>query len=123
MIRIKRAYDPPEGSDGVRFLVDRLWPRGVSKDAARIDEWRKDLAPSNILRKWFGHDPSKWEEFRSRYRTELEVAGKMVELRILGKRARKETITLVYAARDETRNNAMAIKKLVEALSSHSAAK
>ena len=123
MIRIKRAYAPPEGSDGVRILVDRLWPRGVSKDAARIDEWRKDLAPSNILRKWFGHDPSKWEEFKSRYRTELETAEKMDELRILGKRARKETITLVYAARDEARNNAMAIKKLVEALSSHSAAK
>lgn len=123
MIRIKRAYAPPEGSDGVRILVDRLWPRGVSKGAARIDEWRKDLAPSNILRKWFGHDPSKWEEFKSRYRTELETAEKMDELRILGKRARKETITLVYAARDEARNNAMAIKKLVEALSSHSAAK
>lgn len=123
MIRIKRAYAPPEGSDGVRILVDRLWPRGVSKGAARIDEWRKDLAPSNILRKWFGHDPSKWEEFKSRYRTGLETAEKMDELRILGKRARKETITLVYAARDEARNNAMAIKKLVEALSSHSAAK
>ena len=123
MIRIKRAYAPPEASDGVRILVDRLWPRGVSKDAARIDEWRKDLAPSNVLRKWFGHDPSKWEEFQSRYRTELEAAEKMDELRILGKRAGKETITLVYAARDEARNNAMAIKKLVETLSPHSAAK
>ena len=122
MIRIKRAYAPPEGSDGVRLLVDRLWPRGVGKGTARIDEWRKDLAPSNLLRRWFGHDPSKWEEFQARYRTELESAGKMDELRILGERAGKETVTLVYAARDEARNNAMAIKKLVEALSSHSAA-
>ena len=117
MIRIKRAYAPPEGSDGVRFLVDRLWPRGVRKEAARIDEWRKDFAPSNILRKWYGHDPSKWEEFQSRYRTELEAAGKIDELRILGKRARKKTITLVYAARDEAHNNAVVIKKLVETLS------
>ena len=84
MIRIKRVYAPPDESDGVRFLVDRLWPRGVSKSAARIDEWRKDLAPSNNLRKWFDHDPSKWKEFRSRYRDELESAEKMDKLRILG---------------------------------------
>jgi len=122
MIRIKRVYAPPDGSDGVRILVDRLWPRGVSKGAARIDEWRKDLAPSNILRKGFGHAPSKWEKFQSRYRNELEAAGKMDEFRILGERAIKETITLVYAARDEARNNAVVIKKLVEKLSGHSAA-
>ncbi|MGA8753341.1 DUF488 domain-containing protein [Candidatus Deferrimicrobium sp.] len=103
MIRIKRVYAPPDGSDGVRILVDRLWPRGVSKAAARIDEWRKDLAPSNILRKGFGHDPSKWKEFQSRYRNELEAAGKMEELLILGGRARGEAITLVYAAWDEER--------------------
>jgi len=120
MIRIKRVYAPPEGKDGVRFLVDRLWPRGVSKAAARIDEWRKDLAPSNGLRKWFGHDPSKWVEFQSRYRNELESAGRMEELRSLGERARKETITLVYAARDEARNNAGVLKKLIEKLSGHS---
>jgi len=122
MIRIKRVYAPPDGSDGVRFLVDRLWPRGVSKAVARIDEWRKDLAPSNALRKGFGHEPSKWKEFQSRYRNELESAGKMEELRSLGERARRETITLVYAARDEVRNNAVAIKKLIEMLSEHSAA-
>jgi len=120
MIRIKRVYAPPAETDGVRFLMDRLWPRGISKAAARIDEWRKDLAPSNVLRKWFGHDPSKWEEFQSRYRNELESAGKMDELRILGERARRETITLVYAARDEVRNNAVVLKELVEALSVHS---
>ena len=114
MIRIKRVYAPPEESDGVRILVDRLWPRGVSKAAARADEWRKDLAPTTVLREWFGHDPSKWEEFQSRYRNELEAAGKMDELRILGERARREALTLVYAARDEARNNAVVIKKLIE---------
>lgn len=117
MIRIKRIYAPPEETDGVRLLVDRLWPRGVSKAAARIDEWRKDLAPSNVLRKWFGHDPSKWQEFQSRYRNELESAGKVEELRLMGEKARKETITLVYAARDEAHNNAVVIKKLIEKLS------
>lgn len=122
MIRIKRVYAPPDESDGVRILVDRLWPRGVSKAAARIDEWRKDLAPTTVLRKGFGHDPSKWEEFQSRYRNELETEGKMEQLRSLGKRARKETITLVYAARDEAHNNAVVIKKLVETLSAHSEA-
>ncbi len=122
MIRIKRVYAPPDESDGVRILVDRLWPRGVSKAGARIDEWCKGLAPTTVLRKDFGHDPSKWEEFQSRYRNELEAAGKMEELRSLGKRARKETITLVYAARDEAHNNAVVIKKLVETLSAHSAA-
>jgi len=119
MIRIKRVYAPPDESDGVRILVDRLWPRGVSKAAARIDEWRKDLGPSNVLRKWFRHDPSKWEEFRSRYQNELESAGKMEELLILGERARREAITFVYAARDEERNNAVAIKKLIENLPGH----
>lgn len=122
MIRIKRVYAPPDGSDGVRILVDRLWPRGVTREAARIDEWRKDLAPTTVLRRWFGHDPSKWEEFQSRYRNELEAAGKMEELRSLGERARRETITLLYAARDEVRNNAVVIEKLIEKLSGHSAA-
>ena len=121
MIRIKRVHEPPGGSDGVRILVDRLWPRGTSKAAARIDEWRKDLAPSNDLRKWFGHDPSKWETFQSRYQHELEAAGKMEELRFLGERARREIITLVYAARDEEHNNAVVNRKLVGTLSGHSA--
>ena len=120
MIRIKRVYAPPAETDGVRLLVDRLWPRGISKAAARIDEWRKDLAPSNALRKWFGHDPTKWEEFQSRYRAELESAGKMEEFLILGERARREAITLVYAARDEERNNAVVIMKLTESLPGHS---
>jgi len=117
MIRTKRVYAPPEASDGARILVDRLWPRGLSKAAARIDGWRKDLAPSGELRKWFEHDPSKWEEFQSRYRKELESAGKMDDLRIIGKKAGKEPVTLVYAARDEVHNNAAALIKLIGALS------
>jgi uncharacterized protein YeaO (DUF488 family) len=116
MVRIKRVYDKRGRSDGVRILVDRLWPRGVTKGEARIDEWRKNLAPSSVLRKWFAHDPSKWEEFQSRYRNELESAGKMEELRILGERARREAITLVYAARDEERNNAVVIKNLIRSM-------
>ena len=102
--------------------MDRLWPRGVTKGEVRIDEWRKDLAPTKALRQWFDHDPSKWEEFQLRYRKEMEVAGKMDELRILGDRAGRGTITLVYAARDEERNNAVVIKKLIDMLSGHSAA-
>ena len=117
MVRIKRVHDKRGGADGVRILVDRLWPRGVTKGEVRIDEWRKDLAPTKALRQWFDHDPSKWEEFQLRYRKEMEVAGKMDELRILGDRAGRGTITLVYAARDEERNNAVVIKKLIDMLS------
>jgi uncharacterized protein YeaO (DUF488 family) len=119
MIRIKRVYAPPDGSDGVRILVDRVWPRGLTKEAARIDEWRKDLAPTTALRKWFGHDPAKWETFRSRYRRELEAGGKTEELRSLGERGRKETVTLVYAARNEEHNNARVIQEVIEKLSAH----
>jgi uncharacterized protein YeaO (DUF488 family) len=116
MIRIKRIYDKPDPSDGVRILVDRLWPRGMSKDAARIDEWRKDLAPTNVLREWVHHDPNRWEEFQVRYRNELEAADKMEDLKELAVRARAETVTLLYAARDEARNNAVALKKILEKL-------
>jgi uncharacterized protein YeaO (DUF488 family) len=117
VIRIKRIYERPDPSDGVRILVDRLWPRGMSRAAARIDEWRKDLAPTNVLREWFHHDPPKWEEFRLRYRNELDAAGKAEELEELAERARTETVTLLYAARDEARNNAVALKKIIEKLS------
>jgi len=117
MIRMKRIYDRPDPSDGVRILVDRLWPRGMSRAAARIDEWRKDLAPTNVLREWFHHAPPRWEEFRQRYRNELDAAGKMEELKELAERARTETVTLLYAARDETRNNAVALKKIIEKIS------
>jgi uncharacterized protein YeaO (DUF488 family) len=120
MIRIKRIYDRPDPSDGVRILVDRLWPRGTSKAAARIDGWRKDLAPTDALRKWFNHDPRKWEEFRVRYRNELDAAGKMDELKALGERAITKTVTLLYAAHDEAHNNAVVLKKMIEKLSRQS---
>lgn len=116
MIRVKRIYDPPERTDGYRVLVDRLWPRGLAKEDARLSEWRPDLAPTHVLRKWFGHDPARWDEFRLRYRNELDAAGKMEELRLLGARAAKETVTLLYAAADLERNNAEALKEILESL-------
>src|SRR5436853_6859476 len=103
-ISIKRAYDPPAEADGVRVLVDRLWPRGASKAAARIDQWLKDLAPSGGLRKWFGHDPARWGEFRKRYFKEL--SGQAEALAGLRKLARSGRVTLVYAAKDEEHNDA-----------------
>jgi len=111
-IRIKRVYDAPEKSDGTRVLIDRIWPRGVSKDEAAIDEWLKDVAPSTELRKWFGHSPERWDEFRRRYEAELaeneEAFERLVEL------CRKGDVTLVYAARDEAHNNAVVLKGLIE---------
>lgn len=91
MIRIKRVYGRPDRADGVRILVDRLWSRGLKKAEARIDEWRQDLAPIAALRKWFGHDPRKWDEFRRRYWNELKATGKLEELQALAGRARRET--------------------------------
>lgn len=108
-IRIQRAYEQAEGK-GTRVLVDRLWPRGLRKDEARIDAWLKDLAPSDALRKWFGHDPERWTEFRKRYAKELtgaEAKAALAELRAL---ARKGPVTLLFAAKDEERNNAVALK-------------
>ncbi|MGE5664673.1 MAG: DUF488 domain-containing protein [Deltaproteobacteria bacterium] len=118
MIRVKRVYEPPARSDGERILVDRLWPRGVKKEAARIDAWRKELAPTPALRRWFDHDPRKWREFRVRYRAELDAAGRTGEedLAALARRARRGTVTLLFAARDEARNNAVALKEIVEEL-------
>lgn len=114
MIRIKRVYDPPDPSDGLRVLVDRLWPRGLAKEKARIDEWRKDLAPGDALRKWFGHDPRRWEEFERRYREELQ--GKMEGVKGLAEQARRGTTTLLYGARDEEHNNAVVLKDVLERL-------
>ncbi len=114
MIRIKRIYDPPGSQDGYRILIDRLWPRGISKDKARIDEWRKDLAPSDRLRKWFNHEPEKWEAFRRRYHEELRPKTK--EVKDLAQKQRPKTITLLYGARDEKHNNAVALKELLERL-------
>ncbi|HET7301229.1 MAG TPA: DUF488 domain-containing protein [Oleiagrimonas sp.] len=111
-IAIKRAYDDPASGDGARVLVDRLWPRGVSKDDAKLDDWNKDVAPSNELRKWFGHDPDKWKEFQKRFTSELddnEDAWKP-----LLERARKGDLTLIYSARDEDHNNAVVIKAYLD---------
>jgi uncharacterized protein YeaO (DUF488 family) len=110
-VRVKRAYDRPEGSDGYRVLVDRIWPRGVSKEQAHLDEWARELAPSTELRRWFGHDPARFEEFRRRYRDELAAhEEKLGELR---GRARKGTLTLVYSARDTEHNDAVVLAELL----------
>jgi len=109
-ISLKRAYEPPAETDGMRVLVDRLWPRGVTKSRARIELWLKDLAPSTALRKWFGHDPGKWPEFRKRYRAELKGNPALAELR---EQSRQRDITLVYAARDELHNDAVVLKQVL----------
>jgi uncharacterized protein YeaO (DUF488 family) len=111
-IWIRRAYDAPIRNDGYRVLVDRMWPRGVSKERARIDDWARDLAPSDELRRWFGHDPARWEEFQRRYRAEL--AHKNDELARLGGRVARGRVTLVYAARDQQHNNAVALQQVLE---------
>ncbi|MGH8455754.1 MAG: DUF488 domain-containing protein [Stenotrophobium sp.] len=111
-VKLKRAYEPPEPGDGFRILVDRLWPRGVSKDAAKIGLWLKDIAPSAELRKWFGHEPEKWPEFRRRYFGELEQHA--AELAQLKAQARKGTVTLVFAAKDEAHNNAVALSEYLK---------
>ena len=111
-ILIKRIYDAPDQSDGVRVLVDRLWPRGVTKKAAALDFWMKELAPSTELRKWFSHDPAKWKQFQQRYRKELEKQKESVAL--LCRKSRQGTLTLVYAARDEEHNAALALKAVLE---------
>lgn len=110
-VRLKRAYEAPAEADGMRILVDRLWPRGVKKEAARIDLWTKELAPSTALRKWFGHDPARWDEFRSRYTSELADKGE--ELERLRGMARQAPLTLVYGARDEEHNDAVVLRELL----------
>ena len=112
MIKLKRAYEKPEKSDGKRILVDRLWPRGISKEELHLDEWLKDIAPSDKLRKLFSHDPAKWESFEPRYLRELK--GKEELLQKLRQEANEKTITLVYAARSESYNNAVVLKKAIE---------
>jgi uncharacterized protein YeaO (DUF488 family) len=110
-VRLKRAYLPPSSEDGVRVLVDRRWPRGVRKADAAIDRWAKEVAPSTELRRWFGHDPSRWEEFRRRYKAELKHNTALVnELRAI---AQRERLTLVYAARDELHNDAVLLRDVL----------
>jgi uncharacterized protein YeaO (DUF488 family) len=108
MIRVKRAYDPPEPGDGARFLVDRLWPRGIKREDLKLDGWSKEVAPSDDLRKWFGHDPAKWDRFETRYFTELD--GKPDALRAIREAAQKGDVTLIYGAKDTEHNNAVALK-------------
>ncbi len=111
-ITIKRAYDPPKASDGKRILVDRLWPRGLTREKLKIDRWMKEIAPSNELRKWIHADPSKWSAFEERYFKELASQADLVaELRAM---AHDGTLTLVYSAKDELHNNAAALKKYLE---------
>ena len=113
-IRLKRAYEIPEQGDGFRILVDRLWPRGVSKGSARIDLWLKDIAPSTSLRKWFGHEPLKWLEFKTRYFAELDNNPQSVEQLLV--HVRRDTVTLVYGAKDKEHNDAVALLEYFEAV-------
>jgi uncharacterized protein YeaO (DUF488 family) len=113
VIRIKRAYEAAADDDGERYLVDRLWPRGVTKDALRITAWLKDVAPSAELRHWFAHDPAKWEQFRDRYTAELEANPDGWQPLLAA--ARHSSITLVYGAKDTEHNDAVALKSFLEA--------
>ncbi len=110
-VRLKRAYEPASATDGYRVLIDRLWPRGISKKEAKLDEWAKELAPSSQLREWFGHEPSRFPEFRRRYIDELrEDAPRLKELR---RRARMSTLTLVYSAHDSEHNDAVVLAEVL----------
>jgi uncharacterized protein YeaO (DUF488 family) len=111
MIRAKRIYAQPENSDGLRILVDRMWPRGMSKERAAVDLWLRDLAPSDVLRKWFGHAPNRWVEFKARYRRELERYRE--PLSHVAASGREQEITLLFAAKDESHNNAVALLDLL----------
>ena len=112
-IKTKRVYDPPQPDDGKRILVDRLWPRGLSREAANIDLWVRELAPSNELRKWYGHDPEKWEEFKSRYRAELQV--NQTHLTALLNFIGNGRVTLLYSSKENEINNATALRAYIEA--------
>ena len=112
MIRVKRVYEPSEKNDGVRFLVDHLWPRGLKKESLHVERWIKLVSPSNKLRSWFGHEPVKWKEFRRRYFAELDEQPDTWEA--LLEAAREKDITLVFSARDIEHNNAVALKSYLE---------
>ncbi len=112
---MKRVYEPATDADGYRVFVERLWPRGVSKERARLDAWEKDLAPSDALRRWYGHDPAKWDEFQSRYARELAAPAAQAALDRLVDRARHGRVTLVYAARAGKISNAAALERLLRA--------
>jgi uncharacterized protein YeaO (DUF488 family) len=113
-IRVKRVYEKPAKADGRRVLVDRIWPRGLSKQEARIDEWLKEIAPSAKLRKWFRHDPARWNEFKKRYAAELDDRREQMER--LARESHKRTVTLLFGAKDIEHNNAVALKECIERL-------
>ena len=110
-VHTKRIYDPPDPGDGYRVLIDHVWPRGVSRERAELDRWARELAPSDGLRRWFDHVPERFDEFRARYRTELEQQGELLEQ--LRSRARQGRVTIVYAARDREHNNAVVLAELL----------
>jgi len=112
MIKLKRAYEKHARADGERILVERLWPRGLTKLQAKIDLWLKDVAPSTELRRWFGHDPKKWDEFRQRYQEELKQKDEPIN--VLKRKAKEGTITLIYAARDEDHNGALVLQQFLQ---------
>ncbi len=112
MVKIKRVYDPPAPLDGKRILIDRLWPRGLRKEGARIDAWMKEIAPSTELRKWFNHDPEKWNEFRKRFFAELDAGQESVDSIIAA--ARKGTVTLLFGSKEMRYNNAVALKQYLD---------
>ncbi|MCC7357598.1 DUF488 domain-containing protein [Candidatus Uhrbacteria bacterium] len=113
MIKLKRIYEKPDKNDGYRILVDRLWPRGVSKERASLDEWLKDIAPTTELRKWFGHDPKRWSIFQKKYKKELLLhKNTLQDIKKLSKK--NNTVTLVYAAKDEDHNEAIVLKSMLE---------
>ena len=113
MITIKRIYEKPLEADGYRILIDRLWPRGVSKEKAKIDLWLKEIAPSDELRKWFSHDPEKWTDFKDKYK--IELADKLESIKKIKEIKKKEKIvTLLYAAKDEEHNNAIVLKEFLK---------
>ena len=111
-IAVKRVYEPAAKADGYRVLIDRLWPRGLKKEAVSLDQWAKELAPSTALRQWFGHDPARWDGFRHRYASELDAVAE--HWRPLAEHAAKHPVTLLYGARDEEHNNAVVLKSYLE---------
>ena len=110
-VKLKRAYEPPAPEDGARILIDRLWPRGVNKEALALDHWARELAPSTALRQWFGHEPARWVEFQKRYAVELQA--QVEALDVLRTQARNSTVTLIYGAHDEVHNNAVVVRDLL----------
>ncbi len=113
MLKIKRVYEKKSPADGTRIYVDRLWPRGLRKEEAAMDEWRKELSPSDDLRRWFGHEPDKFDEFRKRYRRELTAADGETQLREIARMADEQNVTLLYSAKDTEHNDAVVLAELI----------